>query len=388
MIQRMLSLTRIAKVGYNKLTFQLARCVSLSDKSHGRLRDRIYVYVIAGTGGQGIERLGKMGGDGGSVYAVVEKRTTLEQLAAKSKVKFVASAGTNADSKHLRAKPGGNLYLPVPRGTVVWRDDGSQLRDLNSEGQRVLLVTGGKGGGPTNPRWTGVRGERSHFVFELKLIADSGLVGYPNAGKSTLLNKISRATPKIADYPFTTLRPHLGAVWYSDRQSVTVADLPGLIEGAHLNRGMGHKFLRHIERTNCLVFLVDINGYKHSLTHPHLSPLRSIINLGRELDLYQPGLCDREAVLLVNKMDSEGAHEKYESLINDLKEYITSESSNIDQIPKFRQILPISAKYSEGLEAFKTVLKEIIQTINIRKEIEREQTLSESLTEETISISD
>ena len=342
--------------------------------------------VVAGSGGQGIEKLGKVGGDGGSVYAVVEKRSTLEKL-VKSKNRFVGSAGQNADNKRLRAKPGSNLYLPVPRGTVVWRADGSQLRDLNTEGQRVLLVRGGKGGGPTNPRWTGVTGERSYFTFELKLIADSGLVGYPNAGKSTLLNNISRATPKIADYPFTTLRPHLGAVWYSDSQSVTVADLPGLIEGAHLNRGMGHKFLRHVERTNCLVFIVDINGYKHSLKHPHISPLRSIISLGVELDLYQPGLCEREAILLVNKMDCEGAQEKYESLVIDLEEYMARGNSNREQVPKFRKILPISAKYSQGLEEFKIELIDVIQTINREKEIEREEQIQpESLTKETVCI--
>ena len=384
MIQRMLSLSRIAQAGNNKLTLQLARCVS--DKNRGKLRDRIYVYMVAGTGGQGIERLGKVGGDGGSVYAVVEKRSTLDQLAAKSKNRFVGNPGTNANSKHLRAKAGKNLYLPVPRGTVVWRADGSQLRDLNTEGQRVLLVRGGKGGGPAFARWTGASGERSHFVLELKLIADSGLVGYPNAGKSTLLNKISRATPKIADYPFTTLRPHLGTVWYPDNQRVTVADLPGLIEGAHLNKGLGHKFLRHIERTNCLVFLIDINGYKHSLTHPHLPPLKAIINLGLELDLYQPGLCEREAILLVNKMDTEGAQEKYNSLIRDLENYMASGKCKRDQIPKFKQILPISAKHSQGLEEFKTELREIIQTINREKEIDIEQRTVESLTEETISI--
>ncbi|KAI6645814.1 GTP-binding protein 10 [Oopsacas minuta] len=371
----MMSFTRIALplVGNNSIKFQLNRCVANKKRLQGRLRDNIYIYVVAGSGGQGIEKLGKIGGDGGSVYAVAERRTSLEQL-VRFKNKFVGSSGDHADWKRLRSKSGRDLYLPVPRGTVVWRADGSQLTDLNREGQEVLLVRGGKGGGPDNISWTGGRGNRSHFRFELKLIADSGLVGYPNAGKSTLLNKISRATPKIADYPFTTLRPHLGSVWYPDNKNVTVADLPGLIEGAHLDRGMGHKFLRHIERTNCLVFMVDINGYKHSLTHPFISPLRAIINLGVELDLYLPGLCERESILLVNKMDSEGAEEKYDNLLNDLKSYMGTEHRV--QFPMFQNILPISAKYSQGLDEFKTALKEIIETINIEKQREREEQIS------------
>ena len=363
----------LSLVKKESLALELCRRVSYKKRLQGRLRDNIYVYVVAGSGGQGIERIGKVGGDGGSVYAVVEKKTSLEEL-AKYKNKFVASAGDKADQKSLRSKDGRDLYLPVPRGTVVWRADGSQLIDLNSEGQQVLLVRGGKGGGPDSKLWTGIRGDRSHFKFELKLIADSGLVGYPNAGKSTLLNQISRAKPKIADYPFTTLRPHLGSVWYPDSQSVTVADLPGLIEGAHLNRGMGHKFLRHVERTNCLVFMVDINGYKHSVSHPYISPLRTIINLGVELDLYLPGLCERQSLLLVNKMDTEGAEEGYDTLVKDLKKYMETERG--DKIPKFTNILPISAKHSQGLEQFKTELKQIIDSIELEKEKERAELMS------------
>ena len=368
----MLSLSKFASVreGICNVNLQHSRCASnRAARAKGSFKDSLYVYVKGGAGGQGIERLGKIGGDGGSVFAAACAKANLSQL----KTRYSGGSGKHANSQQLLIKPGIDLYLPVPRGTMVWRKDKTLLADLSQVDDQVLLVRGGKGGGPQYEKWTGKGGERAHFTLELKLIADSGLVGYPNAGKSTLLNKISRATPKMADYPFTTLRPHLGAVWYEEEglRKVTVADLPGLIEGAHLNRGMGHKFLRHVERTRCLIFVVDVNGYKHSLQQPWLSPLQTIQSLGAELDLYQPGLCERKSLLLVNKMDSEGAEEKYQAFVRVLGECM--EKTGGFQMPKFEKILPISALHSQGLEELKSELRQVVEQVNLDKEKEKEE---------------
>lgn len=351
------------------------RCVSSIAKGNkipqGNMVDRVRIHARGGGGGQGIKRLGKIGGQGGNVFAIAEEKTNLEEVAKKYKHRFTAKNGKNAKKEDLLAKEGESLYIKVPLGTVIWQDDRIQLADLQHSKACVKLVDGGNGGGPATHFWRGESGQRAHFILELKLIGDTGLVGYPNAGKSTFLTAVSRAVPKIASYPFTTIRPHVGVVQFPDTEPppkrISIADLPGLIDGAHLNRGMGHKFLRHIERTKCLLFIVDINGYQHSHEFPLYSPFQSILNLSIELELYKPGLASRPAILLVNKMDTPGAEDKYEELMNELGKRLEVKDGNM--IPNFEQLLPISAKDKIGTEMAKIELKSVIQSI-INKEEE------------------
>ena len=218
--------------------------------------------------------------------------------------------------------------------------------DLVEEGQEFVLCAGGKGGkGNVHfkssrnraPReyTEGEEGEQGHFLFELRTIADAGLVGYPNAGKSTLLRKISAARPKVAPYPFTTLHPIIGVVEFSGYRRATIADIPGLIEGAHRNLGLGHDFLRHITRCRLLIFVVDAAGSEGR------NPIEDVQNLRREIDLYDPTLSQRPWFIVANKMDLPGAPENLAALQNRF--------SSIE-------IVPVSAMKGEGIEELKATL--------------------------------
>ena len=218
--------------------------------------------------------------------------------------------------------------------------------DLVEEGQEFVLCAGGKGGkGNVHfkssrnraPReyTEGEEGEQGHFLFELRTIADAGLVGYPNAGKSTLLRKISAARPKVAPYPFTTLHPIIGVVEFSGYRRATIADIPGLIEGAHRNLGLGHDFLRHITRCRLLIFVVDAAGSEGR------NPIEDVQNLRREIDLYDPTLSQRPWFIVANKMDLPGAPENLSTLQNRF--------SSIE-------IVPVSAMKGEGIEELKATL--------------------------------
>lgn len=189
-----------------------------------------------------------------------------------------------------------------------------------------------------------------NLYVELKLIADVGLVGFPNAGKSTFLRSISKAKPAVAAYPFTTLMPTLGHFVFPDNRKISFADLPGLIEGAHMNVGMGHRFLRHVERTKVLLFYVDVNGFRLGPKHPFRSALETIVHLNKELELYQPALLKKPAVLALNKMDQPKAR----ILFDKLKEQISGglEEAALEHVPQsfhpnefiqFEDILPLSA---------------------------------------------
>jgi len=219
--------------------------------------------------------------------------------------------------------------------------------DLTRGGQEFVLCRGGAGGkGNVHfkssrnraPRQytEGEAGEQGHFLLELRTIADAGLVGYPNAGKSTLLGKISAAHPKVAAYPFTTLHPIVGVVEFPDYRRATIADIPGLIEGAHHGLGLGHEFLRHITRCRILLFLVDVAGSEGR------NPIEDLRNLRREVDLYDPGLSKRPWYIVANKIDLPGASENLEAL--------RSQFRTID-------VTGISAKTGEGIEALKRKLR-------------------------------
>src|SRR5678810_267167 len=247
--------------------------------------DEVDILVTAGAGGNGclsfrrekyVPRGGPDGGDGGnggSVYvtAIATKNTLVD---FRYHPDFKARRGQHGKGSNQTGQTAEDLEITVPIGTLVFESDGDERRllaDLAEEGQRVLIARGGRGGrgnaqfvSSTNraPRRTepGGSGEHKKLRLELKLLADVGLVGFPNAGKSTLISRISAARPKIADYPFTTLTPNLGVVRLSDDRSFVVADVPGLIEGAHRGQGLGHQFLRHLERTKVLVHLVDVSS--------------------------------------------------------------------------------------------------------------------------------
>ena len=288
--------------------------------------DEVDIHVEAGDGGRGclafrrekrVPRGGPSGGDGGhggSVFVVASPHVNT-LINFRFHPEFAAARGAHGEGSNRTGHTGADLELEVPIGTLVYertRDSERPLAllgDLAVEGQRVQVARGGRGGmgnarfaSATNraPRKTqpGEPGEVKELRLELKLLADVGLVGFPNAGKSTLIARISAARPKIADYPFTTLTPNLGVVRLSGDRSFVVADVPGLIEGAHRGLGLGHQFLRHLERTRVLVHIIDVSG--GSLR----DPVEDLHTVRRELELFQPALAAKPQLVAANKMDA------------------------------------------------------------------------------------
>jgi GTPase len=288
--------------------------------------DEVDIHVEAGSGGRGclafrrekrVPRGGPSGGDGGhggSIFIVASAHTNT-LINYRFHPEFTAERGGHGEGSNRTGQTGSDLELAVPIGTLVYEKTGDAdqpyrlLADLAQADQRVLVARGGRGGlgnarfaTSTNraPRKVqpGEAGEIKDLRFELKLLADVGLVGFPNAGKSTLISRISAARPKIADYPFTTLTPNLGVVSLSDDRSFVVADVPGLIEGAHRGQGLGHQFLRHLERTKVLVHLVDISGASGR------DPVQDLEIVRRELELFQPAFAARPQLVAANKIDA------------------------------------------------------------------------------------
>jgi GTPase len=288
--------------------------------------DEADIHVAAGHGGAGAlsfrrEKFvprggpdGGNGGKGGSVYLVADPhRNTLVHFRFTSE--FAAKRGGQGEGALRTGRDGDDLDIPVPVGTTIYKHDpmieGSEefVADLTAIGQRVLVAKGGRGGlgnahfaTSTNraPRkhQPGEPGDEFHLRLKLKLLADVGLVGFPNAGKSTFIARVSAAKPKIADYPFTTLTPNLGVVTLSDDRSFVVADVPGLIEGAHAGQGLGHQFLRHIERTKVLIHLVDVSGASGR------DPVEDFDTIRKELELYNRELLEKPHFVVANKIDA------------------------------------------------------------------------------------
>jgi GTP-binding protein len=287
--------------------------------------DEVDIHVAAGDGGRGclsfrrekfVPRGGPDGGDGGhggSVFIVASpaKNTLID---FRFHPEFEARGGQHGQGSNRTGSTAGDLDTEVPVGTLVFErnpetHESTLLADLTEIGQRVLVAKGGRGGrgnacfvSSTNraPRRTepGLPGEERSLRLELKLIADVGLVGFPNAGKSTLISRISAARPKIAEYPFTTLTPNLGVVGLSGDRSFVVADVPGLIAGAHEGHGLGHRFLRHIERTKVIVHLVDVSSFSGR------DPVEDFDIIQRELRLHSPELAAKPTVVAANKIDA------------------------------------------------------------------------------------
>ena len=297
--------------------------------------DEVDIHVSAGNGGNGclsfrrekfVPRGGPDGGDGGAggsvfIVATPTKNTLID---FRFHPEFQAKRGAHGQGANKTGHSGTDLEISVPIGTLVFGKDPdtgelSPLADLAQDGQRVLVAKGGRGGrgnarfaSATNraPRRTepGEAGEERFVHLELKLIADAGLVGFPNAGKSTLISRISAARPKIAGYPFTTLAPHLGVVTLSGDRSFVVADVPGLIEGAHEGHGLGDRFLRHVERTKVLVHLVDVSGASGR------DPVHDFDVIVRELEMFDPKVAAKPMIVAATKMDAVDDASRVEAL--------------------------------------------------------------------------
>jgi GTPase len=345
--------------------------------------DRIKVFAQAGNGGRGsvsfrrekfVPKGGPDGGDGGRGGDVILRADihvdNLTNLFYEPIIK--AKSGGHGMGKQMYGRAGQSKVVKVPVGTIVYafreEDETGKRRtpnvqrptlnaedlivDLTSEGQEFVLCQGGKGGkGNVHfkssrnraPRQytEGGEGEQGHFLLELRTIADAGLVGYPNAGKSTLLRMISAARPKVAPYPFTTLHPIVGVIDFPGYRRATIADIPGLIEGAHKNIGLGHDFLRHITRCKLLLFVIDVAGSEGR------SPVEDLQSLRREIDLYDVRLSERPWFVVANKMDLPDAAENLQTLRK--------------RFPKI-DIVPISAAKGEGIDELRAKLGQRLET--------------------------
>ncbi len=301
--------------------------------------DEAKIFVKAGDGGNGciafrrekyVPRGGPSGGDGGhggSIYleANINDNTLLRYRYNRE---FKADRGRHGEGSNCTGHSGQDMILQVPVGTLVFDDQGATIADLATAGQRVLIAHGGRGGRGNQhfakpwhqaPREheDGFPGEERHLRLELKLLADVGLVGYPNAGKSTLISVISAARPKIANYPFTTLEPNLGVVNADGGtgghgtelgRTFVVADLPGLIEGAHLGAGLGIRFLRHVERTRLLVHLIDTSDSNDD------DPVHSFEVISGELEAFSASLIEKPMIVVATKLDATTDHSQLEAL--------------------------------------------------------------------------
>ena len=286
--------------------------------------DKVKIYIKSGNGGNGSASLhtekyvangGPDGGDGGKGGDIIFEATSSENTlnVFHFQKHFRAGNGENGGKKNCYGKQGEDLVVKVPVGTVVKTLDGQVIADMFHDGQREIILKGGKGGRGNrhfansrrqSPSFAehGVKTEEYEVILELKTIADVGLVGFPNVGKSTLLSVVSSAKPKIANYHFTTLSPNLGVVSYYD-QTFVMADIPGLIEGASEGAGLGHSFLRHIERTRILVHVVDISGSEDR------NPIDDFNLINNEIYSYDEALRDLPMIVVANKMDMPGAEE-------------------------------------------------------------------------------
>lgn len=308
------------------------------------------VYVRGGAGGQGLPKYGGVGGDGGNVLVVARKGEALINLRRSNPtLRYVAGAGGNSTKFCLKGDKGADVEILVPPGVELVTDGGHVIGDLDQDGSSAIIAAGGRGGNQEN-QFIGLRGEARNVRLNLKLIADVGLVGFPNAGKSTFLEAVSRAKPKIANYPFTTVRPQIGVAEFADFRRISVADLPGLIEGAHANFGMGHSFLKHVERTKLLLFIVDLNGFQLAQGYPQRTAFQTVLLLNRELELYRPDLLDKPAILVANKMDSDPSGTLTEELVLCMKNLPESASEAMEKemlpgrLMKFDEVLVMSAK--------------------------------------------
>ena len=327
-----------------------------------RFVDEVELLFVAGRGGNGMVSFrreshvprggpdGGNGGHGGNVYLQASSgMTTLLDL--RSRKTYKAQNGQSGGSNRKAGKAGDDWVIQVPVGTLVYNTEtGVLIADLTEDQQKVLIAEGGKGGRGNStfktstrqaPRFAseGREGQEIRVQLSLKVMADVGLVGFPNAGKSTLITKISEARPRVAEYPFTTLTPNLGVVASGMLGSFVVADIPGLIEGAHEGAGLGHQFLKHIERTRVLVFLLSLE--------PGRVPVQDYHTLSQELALYAESLVERPRLIVASKMDLVGRTERDASLA------ALKELANEEKVP----FVACSSFTGEGIQSFRRTLE-------------------------------
>ena len=326
--------------------------------------DRVKIYVQAGTGGNGtvafrreahVPKGGPSGGDGGRggsvIFVATNSLSTLLDLRYYREYK--AQNGEKGHAKKMHGADADDLVIRVPVGTCVYDDDtGNIIADLTKDGQRAVIAKGGRGG-RGNARFASSRnpapkicengepGEKFNLRVELKLLADVGLVGFPSVGKSTLLSVVSKARPQIADYHFTTIVPNLGVVQVKDGRSFVMADLPGLIEGASQGKGLGHQFLRHIERCRVIVHIIDMSGSEGR------DPYEDYVTINKELGEYEYRFLERPQIIVANKMDGDEAEEnlkKFKEKLGDQK------------------VFPIIAPIHEGIDAVLYAVADALET--------------------------
>jgi len=313
------------------------------------------VHLIGGRGGNGglsfmqlfcNPLAGPDGGNGGNGGHIILVADTSVKSLEKLQSEYRAEDGEKGMSKHCHGKSAPHTVIEVPLGTIVKEDGGPVIADLDFHGASFIAARGGAGGHGNHHFMSndnkaphisefGAKGEDRRCILEMRIMAHAGLIGFPNAGKSTLLRAISRARPKVAQYPFTTLNPHVGMVLYDDYEQIAVADIPGLIPGAHKNYGLGISFLRHVERCLCLLYVID-------LSYPE--PWEQLDALKYELEQYSPGLSTRPHAILGNKIDLPEAQVNFEAL-----------QERTGNLP----VIPISAKKGANVSALLRHLREL-----------------------------
>ncbi|ADU29747.1 GTPase ObgE [Evansella cellulosilytica] len=327
--------------------------------------DKVKIYVKGGDGGNGMVAYrrekyipdgGPAGGDGGKgadvVFEVDEGLRTLMDF--RYQKHFKADRGENGRPKNQHGKSRDDMVVKVPPGTTIIDEETEKIiADLTEHGQRAVIAHGGRGGrgnsrfaSPSNPApeiaENGQPGQERNLVLELKVLADVGLVGFPSVGKSTLLSVVSAARPKIADYHFTTLTPNLGVVETDDQRSFVMADLPGLIEGAHSGVGLGHQFLRHIERTRVIVHVIDMSGLEGR------DPYEDYVTINEELEQYNMRLTERPQIVVANKMDLPTSEENLQAFREKVEDSV--------------EIFPISAVTKKGLNPLLRSIVDKVET--------------------------
>lgn len=353
--------------------------------------DYVKIIAKAGNGGDGAVSFrrekyvaaggpdGGDGGKGGSVYFEVDQdRNTLIDF--RYQKKFKAENGKNGEGAHRFGKSGEDLVVKVPLGTIVKEaETGRVLADLSELGQKELILAGGRGGKGNShfatstrqaPRFSqeGEKGEEKELILELKLLADVGLLGFPNVGKSTLLSVVTDATPKIADYHFTTLEPNLGVVKGEYGDSFVIADIPGIIEGASQGIGLGIQFLRHIERTRLLLHVIDVSGIEGR------NPVQDFNTINEELKQYSEKLSQRKQIVVANKVDSMQDETLYQELEKMAKE-------------KGLEIYKISAATKQGVKELMIRVSEVLKTLPKEDLVEVEMQTKVYTLQETEEIS-
>lgn len=332
--------------------------------------DRAKIYVRSGKGGDGhvsfrrekyVPNGGPDGGDGGNggsvIFEIDEGLNTLTDF--RHIRKYCAKDGEPGGKRNCRGKNGTDIVIKVPEGTVLKEEESGQIiADMSGDNRRMVLLTGGRGGNGNQhyatstmqaPKYAqpGQPSKELNILMELKCIADVGLVGFPNVGKSTLLSRVTNARPKIANYHFTTLNPHLGVVDMEDGGFV-IADIPGLIEGASEGVGLGHEFLRHIERTRVIIHMVDVAGTEGR------DPIEDIYAINKELEAYNEEIARRPQIIAANKTDA-----IYDDGKNDPVKRLRDEFE-----PKGIQVYPISAVSGQGLNELLFAVRDMLKEIN------------------------